>query len=270
MVTRGTAQRFTMIKRAIVQYVAQVHENRELVIVVDHPPKRDLKRLIRHIQDLSRSDVRLVVPPAGKYLTLGALRNLSIDKARGKIICQWDDDDFHHPERVSTQLKVLLEKGKGGVYLQDVLHFCTETKVLYWAEWGRTNIGCHPATLLAYSHPKVRYPTRGPLAKRGEDCTFLLKMAKHAGLYGLAGQPHLYVYVFHGTNTWTTDHYWEQFRLARPVRLTSRGKRDLRSQLSAAGLNLAGMKMVTEPGRCPCLILGSAKGNLQKLVSLGT
>jgi hypothetical protein len=37
--------------------------------------------------------------------TLGTLRGLSLDVATGEIVCQWDDDDCHHPDRILHQVQ---------------------------------------------------------------------------------------------------------------------------------------------------------------------
>ncbi len=35
--------------------------------------------------------------------TRSALRHASMDLATGDVLCQWDDDDLHHPQRVARQ-----------------------------------------------------------------------------------------------------------------------------------------------------------------------
>ena len=42
-------------------------------------------------------------------LSLGELRNRSVELAQGHLVCQWDDDDRSHPMRLSVQVAALIE-----------------------------------------------------------------------------------------------------------------------------------------------------------------
>lgn len=64
-------------KEAVACFEAQTYPNRELVTVFD---------------------------PG----TVGAKRNMACSRARGEIICHWDDDDWSHPERIADQIERLL------------------------------------------------------------------------------------------------------------------------------------------------------------------
>jgi len=50
-------------------------------------------------------------------VTLGELRNYSISKASGTYICVWDDDDWHNPHRLKSQLHDAIDNGKSGCIL---------------------------------------------------------------------------------------------------------------------------------------------------------
>jgi glycosyltransferase involved in cell wall biosynthesis len=92
-----------------------------------------------HVANLGRSDIRLV--PVAEKRPLGALRNISVDRANGPLLCQWDDDDLHHETRLEYQVSELLARRAGAVYLKNTLQ-------IYWLGWGDTKLRGHPATLL--------------------------------------------------------------------------------------------------------------------------
>ena len=95
MVTLSTPHRIDYAKRSIDAYCRQTHADRELVVVVDRAAPDGGHALSAHIRSLGRDDIRIAV--ASVPLRLGGLRNLSIDIARGDVLCQWDDDDLSHP-----------------------------------------------------------------------------------------------------------------------------------------------------------------------------
>jgi glycosyltransferase involved in cell wall biosynthesis len=202
MVTRGDAARMPMVARAIADYAAQTHAERELVIVTDHSVNGALAALIAQT---GRDDIRLVATE--ETLTLGALRNLSIAAARGEFVCQWDDDDLHHPRRIESQLAALKEVKSDAVLLTDVLLLDTAASELRWTNWAATPGGVHPGTLLCRRAAALAYPEEGPAASLGEDLAALLALEERASVFRLAGAPHLYVYVAHGANSWPSAHH---------------------------------------------------------------
>lgn len=53
---------------------------------------------------------------------LGELRNESVDRARGDVVCIWDDDDRHGPDRLAVQLAAL--PGNAATFLDQVTLQC--------------------------------------------------------------------------------------------------------------------------------------------------
>ena len=92
--------------------------------------------MLAHLASLARDDVR-VVEPADK-LTLGALRNVSVARARGEILCHWDDDDWFHPDRVRAELAELSRTGAQALVLEDVLLYSPAERTLRWTNWRAT------------------------------------------------------------------------------------------------------------------------------------
>src|SRR5690606_5146342 len=103
MVTGGRAP---LAAVAIQCFQAQTWAARELVIV-DDAPDPALAETVRRLGDPAIRHIRL--PPEGR--TLGELRNLAIDAARGPFVCQWDDDDLYDPLRIEYQMRALAMTG---------------------------------------------------------------------------------------------------------------------------------------------------------------
>jgi glycosyltransferase involved in cell wall biosynthesis len=206
MVTRPAAGRLEGLKASLRGYVEQTHERRELVVVIDAEAEAPAATAAKaHIASLRRDDIRVLEPARGQ--TLGALRNISMANARGDVLCQWDDDDLDHPERLERQLEALVRSGAEGVCLQEVMQFFPAKRSLYCTNWRATEAGAHPGTLMAWSSSPLAYPGAGERARLGEDLDVVLQVRRRGAFGVLAGAPHLYVYVSHGANSWDGEHH---------------------------------------------------------------
>ncbi|MDX1948720.1 MAG: glycosyltransferase family 2 protein [Pirellulaceae bacterium] len=95
-----TARRPEMAARAIRYFQQQDYANRELVIVDDGPD--NLARFVA--RDSSIRYLRVEKPTS-----IGAKRNLAASIARGELLIQWDDDEWHGPARIRRQVRPLLD-----------------------------------------------------------------------------------------------------------------------------------------------------------------
>jgi glycosyltransferase involved in cell wall biosynthesis len=205
MVTAARPERFSWFQASLDGYLRQTYSPREMVIVLDAAAPADRRRLESYLESVGRNDVRLVIPE-GKAC-LGALRNRSLDAALGDVICLWDDDDLHHPQRIERQVALLQKSGAGAVLLADCLHLFMNDGFCYWVNWGRTRFRGLPGTLLARRDHGLRYPEEGRFSRAGEDTDFLERLATAMVTEYLAAPPLLYVYRFHGHNTWKREHH---------------------------------------------------------------
>jgi glycosyltransferase involved in cell wall biosynthesis len=205
MVTLASDEREGFVRQAIAAYRAQTYRGRELVIVLDQGPAEAKASIRDHVAALGGDDIRIIEPPGP--LTLGALRNISWREARGAIVCQWDDDDLYHPERLDRQLAALRESGGQSVCLQEVMQFFPATRRLRLTNWRASPQAAKPATLMCLKSAPVRYPETGPEASLGEDLVVHTQLRSLGGFHALAGAPHLYVYVSHGQNTCSEAHH---------------------------------------------------------------
>jgi glycosyltransferase involved in cell wall biosynthesis len=203
-----TLDRLSLAKRAIRSYADQTWPNRELVIVTDGAP-RFREALERYVAVSHIDNVRFVYPEPGQ--TLGALRNRSLDEARGEIVCQWDDDDCSHPDRLRVQCEDMLARASRASFMTDHLQLLGEQRVLCWVDWtlGGTQgtARLFPGTLMMFRDPRFRYPVDGPYARQGEDSVLLEQIHAAVPVAHLSGAGHLYLYHYHGRNTFSREHH---------------------------------------------------------------
>jgi hypothetical protein len=140
----------------------------------------------------------LVVPEFDR-LTLGALRNISLGMGTGNYVATWDDDDWSHPTRLAEQMQVIRTTGLPGCALSRLTLYDCETTRAYLS-------GKRPweNTLLVERSVLPPYPN---IAK-GEDTPVTERLVRH-GRLALLDAPELYVYTYHGQNTWGRQH-WER------------------------------------------------------------
>ena len=108
-----TANRRELARRSIECFAAQTWENRELVIVDDG--EQDYKPLIDRYSDRVR--IRYHRIAQNPELFLGGLRNLTLELAEGDFCAQWDDDEWFHRDRLTSQMRVLQEQQLDAVVL---------------------------------------------------------------------------------------------------------------------------------------------------------
>lgn len=205
MVTLAQQDRWPYLQRSVADYCRQTHSNKELVIVFDSGSSEVKAAIAQHISALRRADIRIIDPPGRKH-SLGALRNIAWDNARGEICCQWDDDDLNHPERVERQLRLLLEADCEATCLQETMQFFPESRTLHSINWRATPPGGLPGTLMCRRGAPNRYPEIGAESEWGEDSAIMEQFLARDACRSLAGAPYLYVYVCHGHNTCTGAH----------------------------------------------------------------
>jgi glycosyltransferase involved in cell wall biosynthesis len=193
MVTAGGAARWDGLARSIRAFRAQTYARRELVVVLDAMPDADAGAIRAHCRALRDPRIRVVRPRGAR--SLGALRNAAVDAARGAVVCQWDDDDLHHPDRLAGQVAALERAGRGAVYLRGALHLLAPYRAVYWVDVVQ------PATLMAYRRDLPRFPVTGLESRWGEARAVEEELDLTGRRSVLRGAPFLYTYVFHGGNT---------------------------------------------------------------------
>lgn len=204
-----TLNRLVLLKEAINCFRDQTYPDKELVIV-SNGTERYKEAIRRYIDSLDDSDIHFIALPEEGY-TLGSLRNIAVDAAGGEIICQWDDDDLYHPERLRVQFEYMVENDARACLMTDYLQYFREEREMFWVNWtNRTQNPRHhllPGTLLMYKDARFRYPETGPSAIRGEDDALIDQMYSTIKVASMTGAGYLYVYTYHGANTFSRDHH---------------------------------------------------------------
>ncbi len=194
-----TANRADIARVAIECFKEQTWLNRELVIIDDG--EEDYSDLIASFDcaDLVRY---IKLQPANPRLSLGELRNLSIEEARGEWCVQWDDDEWYHPERLAIQLNAAVQADVGASALKWTLMHVKDDSDQSLTFRGDSGIAT-PGTLM-FRKGDERYPHLA----RNEDGIFLRDVKDNHGLVVLdENYSHLFIRVFHGSNTWEKDHF---------------------------------------------------------------
>ena len=197
MVTRG---RRALLEFAIGCFARQTYPNRELVIVCDSPALPQDDPLERAIRAAGCQNVRLIrVDAAGRQggATLGELRNIAVDHAAGRYVCQWDDDDLYDPCRLQMQQRVLAAAGAQACLLGRWM--------IWWPAEDRLAVSCErdwEGSLLCEKAVMPRYPA----LRRGEDTPVVEQLRRSARVVRM-DLPRLYTYVVHGGNTFGPPHF---------------------------------------------------------------
>lgn len=114
MLTRNRPQ---MAARAVDAFKRQTYGNRHLLIW-------DNGKLNRDFQD-DAEQITHIPADAYRNIKIGALRNeankSAIELYKAQIIVHWDDDDLSHPDRLTEQVRLLMETGKQAVGYRQVL-----------------------------------------------------------------------------------------------------------------------------------------------------
>jgi glycosyltransferase involved in cell wall biosynthesis len=205
-----TTNRLILLKQAIDCYCDQTYPNREMVIVSAGTP-RYLQAILSYVKALGRSDIR-VVDLEGDRISLGHLRNVTLDNARGEILCQWDDDDLYHPDRIQLQYDTMVGQDAGACFMTCHLQYFVHEQNMFWIDW-RYLTGHDPEqqmvpmTVMARMDSRYRYNETGHDSETGEDNHFRLQVHNNVSVAPLHDHGYLYLYRFHGRNTTPEYHH---------------------------------------------------------------
>lgn len=143
-----------------------------------------------------------------KKLSLGELRNLSISMAEGDYVCQWDDDDWYHPDRLVVQMAAMAAQHKPASILSRWTVFDAIHRKVYISNrrlW-EGSILCKREEMLAKPYPSLN---------RGEDTSVIDYLAEKDWIEVIEDRPELYVYNYHGANTWDFAHFNKIFEYSK-------------------------------------------------------
>ena len=195
-----TRDRMEFALQAVRYFQRQDYPNAELVIVEDGPPL---------LQRALPGDPRVRLLRAGGGHSIGALRNQGSQQARGEIIAQWDDDDWHGPQRLSRQVAPIVDGTAEMTALRDVPLFDIDR----WQCW-RWSPQLHARLLvrdvlggtLVFRRQIWQRLAKYPDRSLAEDAALLDQAARRGARLQAIDADDLYVYIRHGRNSWQLDH----------------------------------------------------------------
>lgn len=201
MITGSSREAF--VARSLASFSSQSVTDKELVIVHDGDAGfcgalESLRTEFNHLE------IHLVRARPG--LTLGELRNLSVESANGEYVCQWDDDDICHPDRLRLQYSHMQDRNCEFSFLGDQLHLYEKIGHLFWEDWR-----CDPppgnwihGTVMGRRDRFPAYPSQ----QRGEDTGVAMQVFfRDERVSTLSDLGYLYVYTYNGSNSWDLGHH---------------------------------------------------------------
>ena len=206
-VTRNKPER---LKRAIDCFLAQTYPNKELLIVYEDDDINTIKFLEGYDDEALYGSMAMMEIAANPKSTLGELRNISMADCNGEYFCQWDDDDWYHADRLTISMNAIQSNLQDASILTNWLIFDDVKKQAYLSKFRlwEGSIFCKKSVI----NEKVCYP---PLP-RMEDSFFINFLLQACKVYPLTA-PYLYIYTFHGNNTWPSSHFENLFSTSHPL-----------------------------------------------------
>jgi glycosyltransferase involved in cell wall biosynthesis len=226
--------RIEYLRQCIDGFLAQTYPNTELVLV-SFDESGDYAKLLKQYD---AKNIRLIKVDQDQILTLGELRNLSIKMASGEYFCNWDDDDWSHIDRLKIQYQMAEENFKDGSVLAYCLMF---DKINHAAYLSHPMF--HPATLVC-KRQIVTEDICYPSLNINEDDVFIKKLYRENVLYPVVN-PILYIYVYHGNNTWNQKHFKQIF--SRSYQFSKTGSRLIGEIISHKYSNEEASRRLSDP-----------------------
>lgn len=214
MVTTG---RVDLISKSLRSFLLQKFPSKELIVV-----SQGSKEQNEIIKNLTAPHHNIQFVEAPKRLSLGEMRNLSVELALGEVICQWDDDDIYHPNRISTQFKALRYNTVASLYSSYLKYFVNK-RTLYMIDHLR---GSDDYVVEMNKNPYKKYlcgsimfrkscfhevnnrlyPECGSQSQKEEDLNVLQRLMR-MGEVSAVSCGYEYCYVFHGQNVYDSRHH---------------------------------------------------------------
>lgn len=199
MVTQGG--RLELFRRSVLDFCAQTYPHRRLVIVSsDRPaavqPYAEWLKTIEWPWSITWHHIDV---PA--QLTVGQMRNIALDlSGEADFICTWDDDDRHHPERLSAHLTpMLIDHKLVATYMPVQLYWFRSQRELRVVDWRPMKT----PGIVMFRHTDRRYES----VNRHEDSRFFKSLQLDGSVQPVVGKLDYYVRTIHDDNTSTQSHH---------------------------------------------------------------
>jgi len=146
-------------------------------------------------------------------MSIGELRNIGLYNSNGEYIMVFDDDDYHHSERIQKQIEPCLKSNIQGTILRN-FKAVYKNRIFPDKVYICTMLPGLEGTLL-FKKGDVRYPDMN----QGEDTGFLRGLKEAGNNILIIDEPYdMYHYNFYGRNTVSKSHFQEMIDDNDPLR----------------------------------------------------
>ncbi len=201
-----TRKKVPFLERAIQCFRDQTYPNKHLLVVFEDDDLETAELVSR----LTDPRIETLAVPVSPKKSLGVLRNLAVESCRGEFFCQWDDDDWYHNERIAFQMYVIEESKRPACALMHWLMFDEKRGRAYVSSrrFWEGSLLCRKDLLrgdLQYANAAI-----------GEDTELMTELVKRSLVFPVF-MPKLYVYVYHGGNTFGAEHWRKTFKYGKEL-----------------------------------------------------
>jgi len=175
----------------------QTYPNKQLLICSE-PEDAETRSVAQAYTNYPQ--IKHITFPGNSEMNLGQKRNYAIEQADGDIVCTWDDDDWYHRYRLEEQVLAMQKSHKPVCLLSHLLVFNAKSQRCYASSirlWEQTVMFRKELYYQGYRYDEL---------PRSEDKAFIERMVADNLVYPLF-RPQLYIYNFHGGNTWGQNHF---------------------------------------------------------------
>lgn len=183
-----TRNRPGFVKRAINLFLRQDYPRKQLLIFEEESRSVNSDLLTSVIVYAWSADVI--------YHSIGEKRNAMCARADGDLIAHWDDDDWHSPRRLSTQVEAMRAQGARLCGADRLVFYNGESAWLFqtvrkpWLAGGTLVYERSLWTEQAFEE-----------TSNGEDVAFIDAAVRRGVKIAAVSDPSLYVATLHGNNT---------------------------------------------------------------------
>ena len=184
-----TDNRPLILQRAIICFAKQDYPNTELII--SYPEEDPLSKTIID-QMTSVSAIKIIPIARPQHEKLCITNNNAFESCSGDYICFWNDEHWHHINRLSDQYIVIKDSPFKASILRHVLLFDFSKQETYYSayqDWLETLL-CEKKILLEASYMDI---------EREDDSPIIHFLSYKNFLYHITEAPHLYIYIGYGT-----------------------------------------------------------------------
>jgi len=201
-----------LARKSMESFVHQAATRKVLVIVNDSPsysltgPVSDWLAAVPNsaLPEPPACVIEIRVEP--QRYTLGDLRNIGINAVPlGGVWVQWDDDDWHERQYMTSNAQQMLKSKKHALTIQSQYRYFFARNSSY-AYKPSSSFGIE-GTVMVFKTPTVAPIQYRPQGKSEDSYYIMALLSAHIPTGTWDNPPWLYFRFYHGINTWSGLHY---------------------------------------------------------------